>query len=442
MKTSPRSAAGTGFPRRFAALAAAALLLAAGCERDEPAPASGPRVETRAPYKLAWLEGSAYEMGYQHGSLLHAEIREAVEFVRSSVAYSLALDYGRRNGIVQMAEECSYPEILEECRGLVDATADVGMTMELCLLLNFGDVLVERAEQDQQAGFLPGACAGIAAGGAASGNGSLYHARILDWGSVDFVLRNPVIFVRKPAGGLAHVTVGFPGSISPYQGMNEAGLSASSNEAHPRSRSFTAASGRSHVQMLGRILATCRTLAEAERLVRSAKHMSSEILVVSDASAGQAAVFDLSPRVVGVRRSGKRGLVYVTNHFLSPAAANADRDPSETSSLLRLDRLGQLLEPGGRDSLYGRIDPAGLIRVMRDRVDAWTGEEYPADTFDNGRSLATHGCLYAMVFDGARLQFWVAAGAIPVPQQPFTGFSLAELADLPDAAPASPPVLP
>jgi hypothetical protein len=420
-----------------------ALTICAGCEREEGAPTGGPRRENRDGYKLVWLEGSAYDMGYQHGKLLHEEIGQAVQFVQSDPLYAFILNYGRRNGIVAPAEANSYQDLLDECRGLANATADVGMTMDICLLLNFGDVLMERVQNDLLAGWpVPTACVGIAAGGNASGNGSLYHARILDWTSVDFVIRNPVIFVRRPANGLAHVAVGFPGNISPYQGMNEAGISASSNEVDPRNRRFMATSGRSHVQMLGQILKSCRTLADAERLIRSAKHMSSEILVVSDANARQAAVFDLSPRAIGVRRSGAKGLVYATNHFLSPAAVNMDEDPADASSLLRYDRLSQLLEPGRSGSLYGRLDPAGLIRVMRDRVNAWTGEEYPADVVDNDRSLATHGCLYAIVFDGARLQFWVAAGAVPVPQQSFVGFSLAELAGLPDAAPVSPPVFP
>ncbi len=429
--------------RAFLRVAMLAAMLCAGCERDDVTPSSGARRENRPPYNVVWLEGSAYEMGYQHGTLLHNEIGQAVEFVRSDPLYAFALDYGRRNGLVELAEANSYPDIIEECRGLVDAAADVGMTMDLCLLLNFGDVLMERM-QGALAADSPGlfGCAGIVACDEASPDGRLYHARILDWYAADFVLKNPVIFVRRPADGLAHVVVGFPGNISPYQGMNEAGLTASSNEAHPRNQRFTADSGRSHVQMLGRILKTCRTLADAERLIRSEHHMSSEILVISDAAARQAAVFDLSPRTIGVRRTGAKGLVYATNHFRSQAAANADKDPAETSTLLRYDRLSQLLDPGKPGSLYGRLDPPELIRVMRDRVDAWTGEEYAATVFDNGRSLATHGCLYAIVFDGSRLRFWVAAGAVPVPQQPFTGFSLAELAGLPGAEPVMPQVYP
>jgi len=49
---------------------------------------------------------------------------------------------------------------------------------------------------------------------------------------------------------------------------------------------------------------------------------------------------------------------------------------------------------------------------------------------DDGNSLATNGALYQVIFDPAGLRFWVAAGALPVPDQPLTGFSLAELLEL------------
>jgi hypothetical protein len=79
-----------------------------------------------------------------------------------------------------------------------------------------------------------------------------------------------------------------------------------------------------------------------------------------------------------------------------------------------------------------------MAGVLRDRLDPWTRLESSADTFDDSNTLATNGALYAIVFDPGHRFFWVAAGTVPIPQQPLVGFSLDELLD--GKAPAPRPV--
>jgi hypothetical protein len=108
--------------------------------------------------------------------------------------------------------------------------------------------------------------------------------------------------------------------------------------------------------------------------------------------------------------------------------------------LKRFDRAAQLIPAGGAGSLYGTIDAASLVGFLRDRVDPWTGQPSPAGTFDDNSSIATNGAVYQIVFDPGDLCFWVAAGGVPVPEQPFVGFSLGELLQLPDARACAPAV--
>jgi len=60
----------------------------------------------------------------------------------------------------------------------------------------------------------------------------------MDWNQIDYIVQNPTVFVRQPTGGVAHVTIGFPGNISPYQGMNAAGITVATNRVlrHLRAR--------------------------------------------------------------------------------------------------------------------------------------------------------------------------------------------------------------
>ena len=154
---------------------------------DGPIP---PQLERRGAYTLVWLSGTPYEMGYQHGELLHDIIAEAMDFVRADALLSMLPAIARGMGILDVAEANSYPDLLEECQGLIDATADTGFDMDLCLALNFGDVMLEFVtsggvpEATAKAMAGPG-CSGVIARGPATPDGELRHTRNLDWGSMD-----------------------------------------------------------------------------------------------------------------------------------------------------------------------------------------------------------------------------------------------------------------
>lgn len=379
------------------------------------------------PYKVVWLSGTPYEMGRQHGELLREELRAAKAAISWSLPLRMLLMLAESRGLIELAERNSYPDVLEEMRGFLDATRDLGWTKAEVLALNFGDVLVEHVIHGKPVheNLVPG-CSQFVATGAATRDGRLYHGRLLDWDKIDFVLENPVIFVRQPQDGIAHATIGFPGNVSPYSGLNAAGLSIASNEAHPRDNRVNDRTGRSHVQMVSEILKRCRTLAEAEAFIAAQDHMTFESLTIADGNSKEAAVFEMAPNHVGIRPL-RQDIVWATNHFVAPETAPLDKEPVAPSSLRRFERLGQLLSPTTAQSLYGRIDPAAMVGIMRDRIDPWTGEERPVESFDDGRSLATNGALYAILFDPEAHKFWVATAKTPVPSQPFVGFSLTDL---------------
>ncbi len=100
-------------------------------------PVASHRVD-RGNIKVVWLTGTSYEMGYQHGSLLHDEISSMGREIINGLDLA-----GRGLGLARLARRRSSPDIAEECRGLADATADLGMTADGCMTLAFGDVFQE-----------------------------------------------------------------------------------------------------------------------------------------------------------------------------------------------------------------------------------------------------------------------------------------------------------
>ncbi len=395
-----------------------------------------PHRETHEPFTVVWLSGTPREMGRQHGELLHDELARGLA-ESSYVGQIVSLvPIARLMGLIELARTQSYPDIVEECEGMVETAGDVGWTMDLCLMVNFGDVLVE-SMPGKGAESPSDACSQFVVAGEASADGRLLHGRLLDWGLVDFLLWYPVIFVRQPSDGLAHVYVGFPGNLSPYSGMNVAGLSGGSNETDPASAAEHDRTGRSHVQMLGQVLRTAHDLEEARAFILGEDHMSVEQLGIADGPNRTAAAFEMTATRAAARDLAD-GVLFLTNHFVAPEMVDLDADPAGASSLLRFDRLAQLVPRDGPHTLFGTFDPAVAAGVLRDRVDPYTLAEVSAGTFDNDGSIATNGALYAVVFDPEHLWFWAAAGTTPVPEQPLRGFSLGELLRLPGALPVTP----
>jgi len=412
------------------------LTILAGCTKE----GFEPRRETVNGYTVVWVKGSPYDMGYQQGQLLQPELEQGLKEIESNFLLKAMFLVAQDMGLNDLALKSSYPEILEECRGLGDGFGNPAWTMDHCMLLNFGDVLVELVKNGMpEAEDLSPGCTQIAASGKATADGRLYHARDLDWSKIDFVINNPTIFVRQPTGGVGHVVIGFPANLSPYQGMNAAGLAIASNEVDPRDNTVNDRTGRSHVQLVSRMLTEARSLADARAMAQKTNHMSLELVLVSDGNTGQAEVLEMAPTHVGILGLTD-GLVYATNHFQETTCATLDKEPPSDSSLSRLARLGQLLPPGGADSLHGKLSPETLVKVLRDRKNGITGVESPAGTFDDGESIATSGALYQIVFDPQGLRFWLSAGKLPVPEQTFTGFSVSELLGMEGAEDHPPPI--
>lgn len=414
-----------------ALIALASVLPSCSSEQDpdEPIIPEG-SIAQRDGYTIVWLHGTPYEMGYQHGTLLRDKLREAAQFLLNDALFKILRDAAKIANMEELATANSYPWMLEECRGMVKAVADPNFQMFECLLVNFGDVAVEFLNHGMPDvdDIAPG-CSQVVAAGDATPDGALYHARVLDWFAVDFVVNNPVIFVRRPNDGIPHLFVGFPGNLSSYQGMNAEGVVVASNEVHPRDNTVHDLTGRSHVQMVVEILSHATTLDEARHIATTSNHMSLETLVVSDGKTRSAEVFEMAPGHVSVRPL-EDGVVYATNHFVGAETSELDAEPAGDSTMIRWDRLTQLVSRSTQESRFGDLGPQGLIELMRDRVNPWTGEESPEGTADDGSSLATNGALYQVVFAPESLSRWVAAGKVPVPGQPFVGFSLGELLEM------------
>lgn len=409
-----------------------ALLLALACSppEEEPAPYEASRDDV-AGVAILHLGGTPYDMGMQHAELFHDELQEGADWVDDS-GFGSIVTMAEYYGLIDEAEANTYPDILEECQGLVDGFGDdEAWSMSRCLALAYGDPLLESISELLRSGgaaedfeLTPG-CSQVVARGSATATGELVHGRNLDWMDVPFIIDNPALIVRHPEGGVPWVAYGFPGNVSPYSGMNAAGLALASNEAY--GATAPDGEGRAHTQMQHELLGSVSTVAEVRAYLAEQDHCSAETVVASDAT-GDMGAFEMAVEGL-VERGPVDDVVLATNHFVDPQAVEWHEvmDPS-SSSVTRMQRLEELALPGGEDSLYGTLDLQSMVTgILRDTHNPYTGETCSPDQIDDCGTLANNGAIQSLVMLPESGRIYVAVGPAPVPQNAYVGFDIAAL---------------
>jgi len=392
--------------------------------------------EDRGTIKVVWLQGSPYEMGYQQGQLLHDEIASLPKELIEGLGF-----FGRSLGLARLAMRRSHPDAIAECRGLVNATKDLGLTLDGCMMLAFGDVYHEFFGHALPNILFNDGCSNFIATGQATKDGHLYYAHSLDQNGqpIDYLLKNPTVFVRQPKAGIPYVTINAPGFFWGYEGMNAAGITISINNARPTADQISA-TGSSNVQTMARILQHASSYKQSREMMESQQRMRANIISIADGKSRQAGVFEMTGKSIAVRELDDKGVLYGTNHFVVPQMVDKGINASASSSL-RYDRFQQLLEPGERYSHYGKIASSIMVEILRDRVNPRTLKASLPNVYDDDASIASNGALWQVVFDPERLLFWLAAGAVPVPSNPFVCFSLGEMLGQPNAASCERPTI-
>ncbi len=415
--------------KRLVPLLALTLLTACGGGDDDDDSSSGepaafePSLEYSGAVAVLKVGGTPYEMGFQHGTLLREELLAGAEWLEDS-ELALLEPLAETYDLVDKALAASYPEAIDECQGIVDAMHDPLWDMDRCMLLAYGDPVLEFISQEVFG------CSQFVASGDATADGGVVHGRNLDWSEVRHIIDHPTIIVRFPDEGIPSAVYGFPGNVSPYSGMNEAGLATASNEAH--GLAAVDWHGPAHTQMQAKILREASSLDEVEAFLAGEIHSSTELFVVSDGNSGEAAVFEMAPDGMSRRDLSADGVVYATNHFVHPDTEPLHEvNPPGSNSPARYQRLTELMEPGGEHAVHGTVDLDVGIGVLRDTYNPWTDTEHDPDLMDGGDTLANNGCIQSMVFLPTAGELHVAEGDVPIPQNDYRRFTLDELFERP-----------
>jgi predicted choloylglycine hydrolase len=160
------------------------------------------------------------------------------------------------------------------------------------------------------------ACSSLMVEPGKSSTGGVLFGRNLDFYTLGVLDRYGLITVRRATSGHAFATVGFPGLNGCISGMNDAGLAVAVHEVHASADKAPMLNrkGVPYALAFRRILEECRTIEEAEKLLKGMERTTLLSLSICDRQG--CGVLEITSKNVVLRRGGD-GICVNTNHFRS-----------------------------------------------------------------------------------------------------------------------------
>lgn len=334
-------------------------------------------------YPVLHLKGTPYEMGYQHGTLLKARVRENATYLLQVKGEQEALEWGpvrlkprqMVEVIIETQKRFVPDRIMEEIRGVADGA---GLPVATARLANFIPEMFH--------------CSGFAVMNSATKDGTLYHGRVLDY-AIDWRLQeHAVIIVAEPQGGIPFVNVTYAGFIGSVTGMN----------ARQVSIGEMGGGGIGHWEgvpmafLVREVLERAGTLDDAVRIFRDSPRTCQYFYVIADAKINRAVGMEASWNTFFTIEPGQ-------HHPLLPKPV---KDCVILSAGDRYDELARRIADG-----HGSFTAETAIHLM-------------------DRPVAMKSNLHNALFEPKSTRFWVAnAGADlqPAAERPYQAFQLTEL---------------
>ena len=372
------------------------------------------------------IEGSPYQMGFQHGYLLVDRIETMATktllalpaYIATLAGISFEESMERALEGQRAAESCLPHECREEMQGIVDGAQSAGfanITLEKILLWNtYYDQWClyshphnwesDEKEKRKQSGFnaifssgSAGGCSSFTAWNkAAGGDGKLIFGKNEDNFGMPYQGENRVMIVAKPSHGHGHVFMAYPGLIGLDGGLNEAGFEMMTQLNSMVDETMAGCGIAVFTRLL---LAHASTVEDAIQIFQNHQRCGGIGYHVADAKAKQAAVIETSSTRICIRypKTGAE-MLWQSNHSncypgwegyqgynmvkdqqlvheledttTIGAWQRSLRDPDNywVQAPSRFERYRTLLQ----DEYYGNITPENAIAILSDRVDPYS----------------------------------------------------------------------
>ncbi|OYW18352.1 MAG: hypothetical protein B7Z55_10780, partial [Planctomycetales bacterium 12-60-4] len=334
-------------------LAAATVLADSNAVQDLP-----------SAFSVVPIHGSAYDMGLQHGKSQAPAIRAIMD------RYAAMLG-PRLQNMPELDEALSKPTMyfgeseIQELQGIADG-AD----------LPVGAVIAHNLGMYPD--YVPG-CTQFAFTRASNPRFGLVHA-VNEDSPLSLTLPDclsRIVQIRRPEGGIAHVTFSVSGQTGGLNGINAAGLAITSTLLLDCPRRKETAIGKVHPVIVKRLLETAETIEDAIRLLRTLDRAGAWSLCLSEFHTDRLCYLEYDGGNLEIQEHPNH--VLTTNHCLLQAPV---ADVPEHSRH-RLARLQQLMANADSEGV-----PVELAQqALRDRFDLGRGRLTPHATMNTIRRV-------------------------------------------------------
>lgn len=230
--------------------------------------------------KVLYLSGTPYEMGFQHGTMIRADIQSMYKKVIGLLKLKVNQDI--LDEVYDLMAPYIPQEEQEEMRGLAHG-ANVPLRV-----VHWIHSIPGAFEYGQKKRFIKGAvptsCSNLVAFNQATVNGEMYHLRVLDWARYFHLQNWPVVLVHRPETGHASATFSYSGFIGAVTGMNEQQLTfGEMGYGDPPGESLE---GIPFIFLFRKMMREADSIADIKRTIESVQRTNSYVFVFGDAKQG------------------------------------------------------------------------------------------------------------------------------------------------------------
>ena len=303
------------------------------------------------------LEGSPYEMGWQHGELMKDEIlafredarayfggvvREflgsLLDIVGLDVVFNILVKPYLDQGMID-------PDSLEEMKGISDATG-----------VRLKEVIIPNVQWEIQETLLH--CSEFAAVGDATADGRLYHGFNMDTHSQENVAlwnKYSLLVFYHPEGKKGFAAVTTPGGVGVFSGINEEGISIGWDNTIIKEPPDYDRAFEPYLLVIRRALEQASSIDDAVEVITGPYRPLGDILIIADGKTKTAAALETfdSKHVV---REPEGDAIWSANQFMSAEMDPYDWDDDNP----RYEEYEELLT----GDLYGTWEKETCIRDL------------------------------------------------------------------------------
>ena len=382
---------------------------------------------------LLYVEGTDYEMAFQHAVLLKKESRNGEapylsSFFRKQIEHSII---GGIPVLVDLAEwflhtlyfdpiACGIPASGKQALiGLANGTGIPYDTLKRAMVFSDsgqtiqGKIFTDLKVYPDLAGFADFGCTSFVAAGPATSNQHMLHGRNFDYTGAGWFDPYPTVVFCKPKSGQRYVMFTTAGMhTAGITGLNESGIAAG---FHTAITTDVKPQGTPIFSLGDKIVREARTLDQAIAILRNHPPACGFIMVVSSAHEQKAALVEISHQHLSVFPM-QNFTVGVANSYQT---AELKKDEvcetwsNALNSFARTRRMNELLKGN-----FGSIDPQKGAEFLGDHFDVYTGLERAT-----GDVIAQMHNVSSVLIDSTAMNFWIAVGPAPVCNTRYVGFN-------------------